>query len=201
MTTPTPSDSPVPGKRLPGRRPPGSGRGSRALLNATLFVTIVGALAMATLARREASIQQNIYTGILQARLEQSALQMQAYVAPAAANLLWLREWLGSGVADLGDSDRLRDLLAPLREKYFISGEINTRVSDMDTVRTRLADLEAKYTGGHSYTLDGFSAEFEDWHFNVRASNTEPMLRLNLEAVTPELMAQKRDDVLAVIRQ
>ncbi len=114
MTTPTPSDSPVPGKRPPGSRPPGSGRGSRALLNATLFVTIVGALAMATLARREASIQQNIYTGILQARLEQSALQMQAYVAPAAANLLWLREWLGSGVADLGDSERLRDLLAPV---------------------------------------------------------------------------------------
>jgi hypothetical protein len=79
-----------------------------------LFVTIVGALAMATLARREASVQQNIYTGILQARLEQSALQMQAYVAPAAANLLWLREWLGRGVADLGDSERLRDLLAPV---------------------------------------------------------------------------------------
>jgi phosphomannomutase len=48
--------------------------------------------------------------------------------------------------------------------------------------------------------MDGISAEFPDWHFNVRGSNTEPMLRLNLEAVTPELMAQKRDEVLAFIR-
>jgi phosphomannomutase len=49
--------------------------------------------------------------------------------------------------------------------------------------------------------MDGFSAEFDDWHFNVRGSNTEPMLRLNLEAKTPELMAEKRDEVLALIRR
>jgi phosphomannomutase len=49
--------------------------------------------------------------------------------------------------------------------------------------------------------VDGFSAEYPDWHFNVRASNTEPLLRLNLEAVTPKLMEHKRDEVLAVIRQ
>ena len=95
----------------------------------------------------------------------------------------------------------LRDLLAPLRQKYFISGEINTRVSDMSSVEARLQDLAARYSGGRTYTLDGFSAEFPDWHFNVRGSNTEPMLRLNLEALTPELMAQKRDEVLAVIRR
>jgi phosphomannomutase len=95
----------------------------------------------------------------------------------------------------------LRDLLAPLREKYFISGEINTKVSDMSAVGARLEDLAAKYTGGNTYTLDGFSAEYPDWHFNVRGSNTEPMLRLNLEALTPELMAEKRDEVLAVIRR
>jgi phosphomannomutase len=95
----------------------------------------------------------------------------------------------------------LRELLAPLRAKYFISGEINTRVSDMATVEARLAELAATYTGGRSYTMDGFSAEFDDWHFNVRGSNTEPMLRLNLEAITPELMAEKRDEVLAVIRR
>ena len=94
----------------------------------------------------------------------------------------------------------LRDLLAPLRQKYFISGEINTHVGNMASVEARLADLAAKYKDGHTYTLDGFSAEFPDWHFNVRGSNTEPMLRLNLEAVTPELMAQKRDEVLRVIR-
>jgi len=50
------------------------------------------------------------------------------------------------------------------------------------------------------YSLDGVSVEYDDWHFNVRASNTEPMLRLNLEATTPELMERKRDEVLAVIR-
>ena len=60
--------------------------------------------------------------------------------------------------------------------------------------------LAEKYKSGHTYTLDGFSAEFPDWHFNVRSSNTEPMIRLNLEALTPELMAQKRDEVLGMIR-
>ncbi len=95
----------------------------------------------------------------------------------------------------------LRDLLEPLREKYFISGEINTRVSDMAIVDVKLRELAARYAGGHTYTLDGFSAEFPDWHFNVRGSNTEPLLRLNLEALTPELMAQRRDEVLGIIRQ
>jgi phosphomannomutase len=95
----------------------------------------------------------------------------------------------------------LSELLAPLRVKYFISGEVNTRVNDMATVGARLKDLESAYTGGHTYTMDGFSAEFDDRHFNVRGSNTEPMLRLNLEAKTPELMAEKRDEVLALIRR
>jgi phosphomannomutase len=94
----------------------------------------------------------------------------------------------------------LRDLLAPLREKYFISGEINTKVGDMHTVQRKIDGLSAKYQAGQVYTMDGVSAEFPDWHFNVRASNTEPMLRLNLEATTPELMEQKRDEVLAFIR-
>jgi phosphomannomutase len=94
----------------------------------------------------------------------------------------------------------LRELLQPLREKYFISGEINTRVSDMNVMQVKLDGLAAKYTDGRVYALDGVSAEFPDWHFNVRASNTEPMLRLNLEAVTPELMEKKRDEVLGFIR-
>jgi phosphomannomutase len=94
----------------------------------------------------------------------------------------------------------LHDLLAPFRTKYFISGEINTRVPDMATVEARLRDLSTRYAGGHTYTLDGFSAEFPDWHFNVRPSNTEPLLRLNLEATSPAAMQQKRDEVLGVIR-
>jgi phosphomannomutase len=94
----------------------------------------------------------------------------------------------------------LRELLAPFREKYFISGEINTRVREQSMVADRLRALADRYRDGHTYTLDGFSAEYPDWHFNVRGSNTEPMLRLNLEAVTPELMEEKRDEVLGIIR-
>ena len=94
----------------------------------------------------------------------------------------------------------LSELLAPLREKYFISGEINTRMGDMAEVNARLATLASRYADAHTYTLDGFSAEYPDWHFNVRPSNTEPLLRLNLEGATPALMEEKRDEVLRVIR-
>jgi phosphomannomutase len=94
----------------------------------------------------------------------------------------------------------LHELLEPLRKKYFISGEINTKVSDIRKAQDKIDGLSARYQAGRVYTLDGVSAEFPDWHFNVRGSNTEPMLRLNLEAVTPELMAKKRDEVLAFIR-
>jgi phosphomannomutase len=94
----------------------------------------------------------------------------------------------------------LRELLTPLREKYFISGEINTRLADMRLQQEKIDALAAKYSDGNVYMLDGISAEFADWHFNVRASNTEPMLRLNLEASTAALMEEKRDEVLAFIR-
>jgi phosphomannomutase len=94
----------------------------------------------------------------------------------------------------------LRELLAPLRETYFISGEINTKLKDMGLIPAKLDLLSSKYTDGKVYTLDGVSAEYDDWHFNVRASNTEPMLRLNLEATTQALMEKKRDEVLALIR-
>jgi phosphomannomutase len=95
----------------------------------------------------------------------------------------------------------LAELLAPLRAKYFISGEINTRVPDAAAVAGRLQALADRYRDGRTYELDGFSAEFPDWHFNVRGSNTEPLLRLNLEAVTASLMEEKRDEVLGIIRQ
>jgi len=94
----------------------------------------------------------------------------------------------------------LRDLLAPLREKYFISGEINTKVRSMAEVPAKLEAIAARYADGHQYKLDGISVEYADWHFNVRPSNTEPLLRLNLEAKTPEMMAAKRDEVIGLIR-
>jgi phosphomannomutase len=94
----------------------------------------------------------------------------------------------------------LRDLLQPLASRYFISGEINTKVRSMTLVPEKLDQIAAHYSDGHQYKLDGLSVEYPDWHFNVRPSNTEPLLRLNLEATTPELMAQKRDEVVGLIR-
>ncbi len=94
----------------------------------------------------------------------------------------------------------LEELLAPLRAKYFISGEINTKVGSMAAVNDKLDALSARYSDGKVYTMDGVSVEYPDWHFNVRPSNTEPLLRLNLEARTPEMMERKRDEVLALIR-
>jgi phosphomannomutase len=94
----------------------------------------------------------------------------------------------------------LHQLLEPLRRQYFISGEINTKLPHMDVVPAKLNEIAAKYSDGHQYELDGLSVEYPDWHFNVRPSNTEPLLRLNLEAKTPEMMARKRDEVLGRIR-
>ena len=94
----------------------------------------------------------------------------------------------------------LAELLAPLREKYFISGEINTKMPDMRLVAEKIDALNARYVDGKTYTMDGVSVEFADWHFNVRASNTEPLIRLNLEATTAEMMERKRDEVLGFIR-
>jgi len=94
----------------------------------------------------------------------------------------------------------LHELLQPLVGRYFISGEINTKLASMDQVPAKLEQLALKYSDGHQYTLDGLSVEYADWHFNVRPSNTEPLLRLNLEAKTPAMMAQKRDEVVALIR-
>jgi phosphomannomutase len=93
---------------------------------------------------------------------------------------------------------RLTEILAPFRERYFITGEINTPVAD---VALKLQELKERFgPSGTVSHLDGISVDAPDWHFNVRPSNTEPLLRLNLEARTQELMERKRDEVLAAIR-
>jgi phosphomannomutase len=92
---------------------------------------------------------------------------------------------------------RLSEILEPLRLRYFITGELNTPVPD---VALKLQELKERYAEGRVSHLDGISVDFDDWHFNVRPSNTEPLLRLNLEATSEELMEQKRDEVLEVIR-
>jgi phosphomannomutase len=93
---------------------------------------------------------------------------------------------------------KLSEVLAPFRARYFITGEINTPVAD---VPAKLHELEERYgTEGTVSHLDGLSVDAPDWHFNVRPSNTEPLLRLNLEARSESLMAEKRDEILALIR-
>ncbi len=94
---------------------------------------------------------------------------------------------------------KLSEILAPYRERFFLTGELNTPVAD---VPLKLQELKERYAaqGGVLSHLDGLSVDFPDWHFNVRPSNTEPLLRLNLEATSRELMEAKRDEVLALIR-
>jgi phosphomannomutase len=91
----------------------------------------------------------------------------------------------------------LSEILRPFRERYFLTGEINSRVDD---VALKLQELKEHFAGqGEVSHLDGISITAEDWHLNVRPSNTEPLLRLNLEALDPELMERKRNEALAVI--
>jgi phosphomannomutase len=93
---------------------------------------------------------------------------------------------------------KLSEILAPYRERYFITGELNTPVPD---VAVKLQELKERFgREGKVSHLDGISVEAAHWHMNVRPSNTEPLLRLNLEARTRELMERKRDEVLEVIR-
>jgi phosphomannomutase len=93
---------------------------------------------------------------------------------------------------------RMSELLEPYRSRYFISGEINSEVSDGEA---KVRELAERYQDGNQYHLDGLSVEYDDWHFNVRPSNTEPLLRLTLESLrSREDMERRRDEVLAVIR-
>jgi phosphomannomutase len=94
--------------------------------------------------------------------------------------------------------EQLSEILRSYRERYFITGELNTPVSD---VALKLQELKERFGGeGEVSHLDGLSVTSGDWHMNVRPSNTEPLLRLNLEALSPELMERKCDEVLEVIR-
>ena len=105
--------------------------------------------------------------------------------------LLLVLELISKG----GDLD---DLLKPYFEKYFISGEINNEVENGEE---KIAFLKERYADGKISELDGLSVEYNrDWRFNVRPSNTEPLLRLNVEAKNKELMEEKRDELLKIIR-
>jgi phosphomannomutase len=93
---------------------------------------------------------------------------------------------------------KMSELLEPFRSKYFISGEINSEVADQEA---KMAEIEERWSDGQISHLDGVSVDYDDWHFNVRPSNTEPLLRLNLESlVSREDMERRRDEVLGLIR-
>ena len=105
--------------------------------------------------------------------------------------LLILEELSSSG-------KRMSELLARFREHYFISGEINSQVTD---AHAKLEEIAGRYADARQSRLDGISIDYDDWHFNVRASNTEPLLRLCLESLrSPEDMEARRDEVLGLIR-
>ena len=92
----------------------------------------------------------------------------------------------------------LSQLLTRFRDRYFISGEINSEVSDAPA---KMREIAERYSDARQEELDGISIDYEDWHFNVRSSNTEPLLRLCLESlVSAEDMERRRDEVLALIR-
>ncbi len=94
---------------------------------------------------------------------------------------------------------KLSEILRPLRERYFLTGELNTPVPD---VAQKLEELQQRFAAeGRISHLDGISVDADEWHMNVRPSNTEPLLRLNLEARSRDLMERKRDEVLAVIQE
>jgi phosphomannomutase len=96
------------------------------------------------------------------------------------------------------DGRSLGELMEEFRSKYFISGEINSEVADPEA---KMREIEERYSDGEITKLDGISVDYPEWHFNVRPSNTEPLLRLNLESlISREDMERRRDEVLALIR-
>lgn len=103
-------------------------------------------------------------------------------------------------LSESGQNQKLSQILSQFREKYFVSGEINVPLKDPVNATSILETLAKQCKDGRIYYMDGLSVEYPDWHFNVRASNTEPLIRLNLEALTQQKMVQKRDEILKIIK-
>jgi phosphomannomutase len=110
------------------------------------------------------------------------------YEIPVIATLKLLEELSNSSL-------KFSEYIKPFK-KYFHSGEINSRVSD---VKMKIKEIKEKYSGGKTNELDGIFIEYDNWWFNVRGSNTEPVIRLNLEAKTKKIMEEKRDEILKII--
>jgi phosphomannomutase len=93
----------------------------------------------------------------------------------------------------------LRELVQPLRDRYFISGEINRDVGSREIGERIIRLLEERYSDGEVSHIDGLSVNYDDWRFNVRLSNTEPLLRLNVEGYSQALVDRRRDELLSLI--
>jgi phosphomannomutase len=112
------------------------------------------------------------------------------YEIPLIVTIKILQELSESGMS-------FAEYIKPYK-RYFHSGEINSKVAD---VQKKIEELKKEYSDGKQNDLDGISVEYQDWWFNVRGSNTEPVLRLNLEAKSKEIMEEKKDEVLSIIRR
>jgi len=115
------------------------------------------------------------------------------YCDSGVAPMLFIMDYLSQS------PKRLDEILDDLGKIYFISGEINTKGANAQKVFARLKETYAK-DAKQVIEIDGITMEMGDWHFNVRASNTEPLVRLNVEATTKDMMEQKRNELLTLIR-
>lgn len=150
-----------------------------------------------------------LYNRVGHAYIKKRMSDEQAVFAGEVTGHYYFAEFYGcdSGVAPmlyimdlLSHTDqKLAEILDELGQKYFISGEINSKVPD---VQAKIDEIKEKYAtkADNVIEIDGITCEYPEWRFNVRGSNTEPLIRLNLEAISQELMEQKRDEVLGVIR-
>jgi len=103
-------------------------------------------------------------------------------------------------IAALGESKKSLSTLLKPYARYVASGEINSKVSDSKAIMSQIKEIYGSKAGVTTDELDGLTVDGDTWWFNVRASNTEPLLRLNVEAKTQAQMAQLRDEVLTLIR-
>jgi phosphomannomutase len=157
----------------------------------------------------EAAGGKAIYNRVGHAFIKKRMSDEKAVFGGEVTGHYYFKEFYGcdSGVAPmmflidlLSNSDKTLDqILDDYEKKYFISGEINNKVPDVQAVLARIKKTYAS-DAKNVIEIDGITIELEDWRFNVRGSNTEPLIRLNLEAKTKEIMQQKRDELLTLIR-
>lgn len=151
----------------------------------TPIVTAVGH----SLIKEQAIKEGAVFAGESSGHFFVNMKERGCYEAPVIVTLKILQELSESGKS-------FTEYIRPF-QRYYHSGEINSVVSN---VQGKIEEIKQRYKDAKQNDLDGISVEYEDWWFNVRGSNTEPKIRLNLEAKTRELMEEKRDEVLTIVR-